>query len=75
MRPRSDFGKAHILNSINLPVETCSQLKFYTEWRDNVAVIQAAAPLATKEKLRTRKRRWVFIIAGQSDNILQQNFG
>ena len=75
MRPRSEFGKAHIINSINLPVETCSELKFYTEWRDNVAVIEAATYYGLKEKLRTRKRRWVFIIAGSSDNILGQHFG
>jgi hypothetical protein len=76
MRTAKEFSRCALDKSINLPLERFNEQTFFN-WPKEATQIEKDATICTNafkvERVKRRKRYWVFIIASQSDAFLKEN--
>lgn len=70
LRSRLNFHRCHLMNSINLPLDCCSE-EFFQQWDTGKKFISETNSVIKNEKkkkmFKLRKRYFIYVIAGQKD--------
>ena len=67
MRTRYNYYQCHLENSISLPLDLCHEDEFFIKWDPLKISTEIIQNKEKKKAFDDRKRRFIYIIASQTD--------